>query len=519
MNRKLIAGLLVVALLAGGIVYAALRGTVAPDTAPTNATPAAPVEEQIIATGQVVPAQSAALSFQRGGVLAALLVAEGATVQTGQPLARLDTATQLAQEARAQAQLRAAEANLQQLTDGPRAEDVAAAEAAVRQAQAQLRLTLAAVTPEDIRAAEQQIAAARALMGRLQSGERNPDLRAANAALGQAQAGLEAQRSQLSSAKTSAELQLSQAAEQLVQAQTAYSAARWHWEYVQVTGNDPISPTTPDAANPGKRKDNHLNETQRQQYHDAYISAEAQLHAAEAAMQQAQVAYANARQAEIAGIQASEQSVAGAQATLDRVSGGMQNEDLAQARAQLATAQAGLGRLRGPQREQATAGAQAALDVATASLARLTAAPRTSDRLAAQAQVDAAQAELAAVRAELSNATLAAPFAGVVAGLDLRLSEYVAPGVPVVQLANPAAWLVETTDLTELSVARIAEGSPARLTFDALPGVELRGQVISISGYGRNRQGDIVYKAVIRPAQADARLRWNMTVSVSITAG
>ena len=78
------------------------------------------------------------------------------------------------------------------------------------------------------------------------------------------------------------------------------------------------------------------------------------------------------------------------------------------------------------------------------------------------------------------------------------------------------AWQIETDDLTELNVVRIREGSPAKLEFDALPGVELSGKVVQIKPIGVNKQGDITYTVVVAPDQSDPRLRWNMTAVVTI---
>ncbi|KPV47387.1 hypothetical protein SE17_42465, partial [Kouleothrix aurantiaca] len=204
--------------------------------------------------------------FEIGGTVATLLVKEGDTVAAGQVIARLDRDAKAVNLARADAQLRAAEARLHDLNDGPRPEAVSAAEAQLRQAQAQLGQTLESVTPEDLAAAQAQIEAAGATLGRLRQGAAGADIRAAEAQLQQAQASLASQRDQLSAGKTNAELQLSQAADRLMQAQTAYSTAKWHWDHVQAHGTDPITPSVPDAARPGKTKANKLNETQKQQY-------------------------------------------------------------------------------------------------------------------------------------------------------------------------------------------------------------------------------------------------------------
>jgi HlyD family secretion protein len=156
------------------------------------------------------------------------------------------------------------------------------------------------------------------------------------------------------------------------------------------------------------------------------------------------------------------------------------------------------------------------VDAAQANLVRVQAGPLANEVLAAQAQVDSAQAEVATARVDLERAELKAPFAGVVAALDLRLNEYISPGAAVVQVADVSAWEIETTDLTELSAVRVRPGDPAKLTFDAIPGLSLPGKVLRVKGFGENRQGDIVYKVVVQPDSADAQLRWNMTSTVSI---
>jgi HlyD family secretion protein len=510
MKRSILSALLAMALAA---LLAACGGQ-----AEAPAAQIAPVETDntIISEARVVPARRAALSFRAGGDVAEVLVEEGDTVTAGQVLARLDRAMKQVDLARAEAQLKAAEARLQDLTDGPRQEDLATAEAQLRQTQAQLKQTVEGVTSEDIASAQAQIVAAQAALARLKAGTGSAEVRGAQAQADQAQAGLTTQRDQLSAAKTAAELQLSQAADQLVQAQTTYSTAKWHWEHVQAHGTDPVNPSVPDTTRPGKSKANELNDTQKQQYHDAFVQAERNLHSAELTVEQARVAFDTARQAEISGIQAAEASAASAQANLERTRSSVLDEQLAQARAQLAQARAGLARLRGPQRDNQIAVAQAGVEAAQASLARLTSAPQPSERTALEAQVDSAKADRDAAQLALEQTEVKAPFAGVVASLDLRVGETIQPNTPVAQIADTAAWQIETTDLTELDVARVVQGDHVNLTFDALPGLTMAGRVLRVKELGENHQGDIVYRVMIQPDKADARLRWNMTASAAI---
>jgi HlyD family secretion protein len=176
--------------------------------------------------------------------------------------------------------------------------------------------------------------------------------------------------------------------------------------------------------------------------------------------------------------------------------------ELAAAYAQIQQAQDALARL---------TPTQPALDVAQAQVD----SARTAEALA-QTQVAAAQAALDTVKAQAANYVLVAPFAGTVMTLDIDAGEYAAPGIEILRLADTPTWQIETTDLTELNIVNVGEGTPVTLTFDAIPGLQLPGKVTNIKPYGESHQGDIVYTVVITPDQQDPRLRWNMTAKVSI---
>jgi HlyD family secretion protein len=512
--KKILIALLALALLGGGGYIAFGRGQTV-DPAPVAA--AAPVQasDQVVAEAKVVPARSAALSLSTGGVVAAVLAQEGDLVTAGQVIARLDDAEQRATVASAETKLQQARASLEKLLAGATPEEIAASEAQLRAAEAQLRQTQGSVTQEDVRASQAQLAQAQAQLARLKSGPKDVDVRSAQAALDQAHINLQAQRDQLSANKTNAQLQLAQASDALIQAQTRYSTAKWHWQHVQDNGTDPLNPkmTAPD----GQTVKNKLNSAQKQQYHDAFVQAEVALHSAEQAVTQAQVAYDTARQAEINGLAAAEQQVVASQAGLERLHIPADADQVASANAQLAGAQAELARLKGDQRSGALDAAQAQVDAAQANLAHLKAGAPESELALARAQLASAEAELNLARLRLAELELKAPFAGTIAALDLRAGEYVTPGATVVRLADISAWQIETSDLTELSIAKVRAGAPVTMTFDALPGVELAGEVARIKEYGESKQGDITYTVVIAPERQEAQLRWNMTAAVKIT--
>lgn len=157
---------------------------------------------------------------------------------------------------------------------------------------------------------------------------------------------------------------------------------------------------------------------------------------------------------------------------------------------------------------------RAAVQTAKSQLAKLQ--PTSEDIAAAQANVNAALAARDLAAEQIKSTKLVAPFGGMVTTLNINAGEYAAPGAAVLRLADTSQWQIETTDLTELNVDSVHEGTPVSLTFDAIPGLQLTGKVTRIRPLGEIKQGDIVYTVVIAPDRQDERLRWNMTVKVNI---
>jgi multidrug efflux pump subunit AcrA (membrane-fusion protein) len=143
------------------------------------------------------------------------------------------------------------------------------------------------------------------------------------------------------------------------------------------------------------------------------------------------------------------------------------------------------------------------------------AGPDANAVLSAQARLDAAQAMLAAAQAARQNLDLHAPFSGTVTSLNLKASEFVAAGQPVVTLADLSTWVVETQDLSELEVVKVQEGQLVTVRMDAVPGQSLTGKVQEISYVAVNKQGEITYTVTILLAGQAPGMRWGMTAEVS----
>ena len=131
--------------------------------------------------------------------------------------------------------------------------------------------------------------------------------------------------------------------------------------------------------------------------------------------------------------------------------------------------------------------------------------------------VEAAQLALEAAQDSLEEATLAAPFAGVVASVDVEPGDAVAPGTVVVTLATLDQLQARTTDLTELDIVRVEPGQSAVVTVDAMPDDPFTGTVTEIALQPGDYRGDVVYTVVVDVTDiGDAPVRWGMTALVEI---
>ena len=234
-------------------------------------------------------------------------------------------------------------------------------------------------------------------------------------------------------------------------------------------------------------------------------AAVAAVDAAAASVEQAKAAEMQAiaqRDAAGAAVDQARATVDGVKAVRDQLPSGASSAQKRAARADVAAAQAGL--------ESARAGLRAATGARDAAAAGVAAAEAEAARaVAARSAAEAAEADT----------VVTAPFAGSIASVDARVGERATPGLVLVRVADTSGWRIETTDLDETTVARVAEGAAVTITFDGLPGITVDGTVQSVALYGTSAQGDIVYRAVVEPASIPGGLRWNMTATVTVAAG
>ena len=267
---------------------------------------------------------------------------------------------------------------------------------------------------------------------------------------------------------------------------------------------------------------------------EALVSA-AQAAVSQAAAQRDQLA-AGAIEAEVAaaqaGVTAAEVARKAAEDRYDQIEGKVHGwieeetilqlraaeQALAAAQAQLAQVQGGAG-ARSRAANAAVAAAVAQQDLAQSQLDLLVAGATAGQTAAAEATIAQAQAALEVTRVALDRCEVRAPFAGTVGAVSVRTGELIAPGQPLVTLGDLATLRVETTDLDEVDVARVALGQRASVTFDAIPERVFAGQVVRISPMAEPGAGGVNYTVVVTLDESDPAIRWGMTAFVDIEVG
>ncbi len=134
----------------------------------------------------------------------------------------------------------------------------------------------------------------------------------------------------------------------------------------------------------------------------------------------------------------------------------------------------------------------------------------------AKADLDRAQALLDSARAALeAQSTLMAPFDATVVSVDAVAGETVVPGRVIVTLGDLSKFHLETTDLSELDVARVKVGQAVRVSIKALNDT-FEGRVVDIALIPSALGGGVVFAVTIELSKQPQGLRWGMSANVEI---
>ncbi len=157
--------------------------------------------------------------------------------------------------------------------------------------------------------------------------------------------------------------------------------------------------------------------------------------------------------------------------------------------------------------------AKAELDAAQREYDKLQNGPDPEALALVDARIQNAQAQLSAGQASLANVELKAPFSGTVNKITVVGGEWVLPGQAILTLADLDHLRVETSDLSERDVNRVAVGQPVTVNVKALA-QDVPGRVSEISPLADIIGGDVVYTTWIDLDTVPTDLRAGMSVDV-----
>lgn len=170
-------------------------------------------------------------------------------------------------------------------------------------------------------------------------------------------------------------------------------------------------------------------------------------------------------------------------------------------------------------RDTANAASDRTIENLKQKLADLTPGDDNVDVRSAKLQVEQRQNSLSDAQQSLSNYTIVAPFDGVMANVSVDIGSSA-----VMASANTSSALgTIVTDkkmaqitVNESDIVKIHLGQKAKVTFDAISGLELDGTIVEINTLGTVTSGVVTYKAKIAFSTDDVRILPNMSVSVDV---
>ena len=186
--------------------------------------------------------------------------------------------------------------------------------------------------------------------------------------------------------------------------------------------------------------------------------------------------------------------------------------NLAEAEQTLADMQAGADPLEVEQRQQELTVAQTNLAKAEQTLADMQAGNSL--------EIELRQLEVASAQTALDEAmkmgTIVAPFDGLITSVNVSAGEAVSANTVAIELVNPSVIQV-SANLDEIDVAQVKLGQQATVSLDALPDVEITGELSSVAVIGKSTSGVVSYPVTIHLAvPSDVQLREGMSATATL---
>ncbi len=128
-------------------------------------------------------------------------------------------------------------------------------------------------------------------------------------------------------------------------------------------------------------------------------------------------------------------------------------------------------------------------------------------------QLNKAKDALTDAQAKLSDYYIRAPFSGIVAKVNVKVGDSSSSSAIATLITQKK---IAGISLNEVDVSKIKLGNKATLTFDAVPDLNITGEVSEIDSIGTVSQGVVTYNVQIAFDTQDDRVKSGMSVSAAI---
>ncbi len=136
------------------------------------------------------------------------------------------------------------------------------------------------------------------------------------------------------------------------------------------------------------------------------------------------------------------------------------------------------------------------------------------DIQAEQLAIQTKQNALLDAQQNLADYVVRAPFDGIVAKVDVQPDDSAGSGTVVATMITQKK--LATISLNEIDAAKVQVGQKTTLTFDAIDGLAIAGQVSGIDSIGTVTQGVVTYNVTIQFDTQDQRVKPGMSANAAI---
>lgn len=140
---------------------------------------------------------------------------------------------------------------------------------------------------------------------------------------------------------------------------------------------------------------------------------------------------------------------------------------------------------------------------------------RDEDITIDQASVEQAEQSLKQAQINLENATLKAPFNGIVTSVNVVIGTRTANAPVAIKMMNVTPLHVNLK-LSENDVVKVQNNQEVKLTTDSIKGLQIGGTVSYIAPSGENTNGVVTYVTRVNFTATDARIKAGMTANLEI---